>query len=174
MSALTLEPLTSESFGPFGKVLSKPAAAAQAEGAGWSWWAEIAALPADGRRWAFGYLTLEPVPLTIDWAERHLRSPEVVLASSADVAVYVAPSGTDEPSLSALRAFRVPAGAGVVLDTGVWHGAPFTLDGRTSAFVLLLEGTGRDDVTVVRFPDTPVSVDADSSASYRGLTQVKG
>jgi ureidoglycolate lyase len=174
MNVLTLEPLTSESFAPFGKVLSKPATAAQAEGPGWTWWGEIAALPADGRRWAFGYLALEAVPLTIDWAERHLRSPEVVFASSADVAVYVAPSGTDEPSLPELRVFRVPAGVGVVLSPGVWHGAPFALDGHTSAFVLLFEGTGRDDVTVVRFPDTPVSVDADPRASDRGLTQVKG
>jgi ureidoglycolate lyase len=172
MSALVLEPLTSESFVPFGKVLSQPAAAAQAEGAGWSWWGEIAALPNDGRRWTFGYLALEPVPLTIDWVERHLRSPEIVFAAASDVAVYVAPSGTDEPSLPDLRVFRVPAGAGVVLDPGVWHGAPFALKGRTSAFVLLLEGTGRDDVTVVRFPETPVEVGLQESD--RGLAQVKG
>jgi ureidoglycolate lyase len=169
MTGLTVEPLASDTFAPFGEVLSQPAASAQAEGPGWSWWGEIAALPADGRRWTFGYLALEPVPLTIDWAERHLHSPEVVFASASDVAVYVAPSGTDEPSLSAIRVFRLPAGAGVVLNPGVWHGAPFALDGPTSAFVLLLEGTGRDDVTVVRFPDTPVSVAVD-----RGLTQVKG
>jgi ureidoglycolate hydrolase len=173
MSALTLEPLTPENFAPFGKVLSRPTALPQAEGSGWNWWGEIATLAGDGRRWTFGYLALEPVRLTIDWAERHLRSPEVVFASTSDIAVYVAPSGSDEPSLSELRIFRVPAGAGVMLDPGVWHGAPFALDDGTSAFVLLLEGTGRNDVTVVRFPDTPVSVGADSD-SDRGLTQVKG
>lgn len=159
MTTLTLEPLNEATFSPFGKVLSKPAAGAQAKGAGWQWWGEIAALPNDERRWTFGYLALESAPMTIDWAERHLRSPEVVFASDSDVAVYVAPSGTDEPSLAALRVFEVPAGSGVVLAPGVWHGAPFALDGSTSAFVLLLEGTGRDDVTVVRFADTPVSVE---------------
>jgi hypothetical protein len=29
----------------------------------------------------------------------------------------------------------------------------------TSALVLLLEGTGRDDVTVARFPDSPITVE---------------
>jgi ureidoglycolate hydrolase len=168
-----VKPLTTQGFAPFGKVLSQPVAPAQAAGSGWRWWGEIAALPNDGRRWAFGYLALEAGSMTIDWAERHLHSPEVVFASDSDVAVYVAPSGTDEPSLGALRVFRVPAGAGVVLDPGVWHGAPFALTHRTSAFVLLLEGTGRDDVTVVRFADTPVSV-ATSRATDREPTQVKG
>jgi hypothetical protein len=36
-----------------------------------------------------------------------------------------------------------------------------TLDARPlTAMVLLLEGTGRDDVTVVRFEDDPVGVRA--------------
>jgi ureidoglycolate hydrolase len=174
MTSTSLEQLTAEAFAPFGTVLMQPGVPAQAEGSGWQWWGEIAALPNNGRRWTFGVLSLEAVPLSIDWAERHLHSPEVVLASASDLAVYVAPSGSDEPSLSALRVFRVPAGAGVILNPGVWHGAPFTLDGRGSAFVLLLEGTGRDDVTVVRFPDTPVTVQGGSQASDQRLAQVKG
>jgi ureidoglycolate hydrolase len=55
--------------------------------------------------------------------------------------------------------FRVPAGSGVVLDRGVWHGAPFAAGEKTSAIVLILEGTGRDDLTLMRFPETPVDVE---------------
>jgi ureidoglycolate hydrolase len=175
VNTLELEPLSDHAFAPFGRVLSEPAASADADGPGWRWWGEVAALPNDGRRWAFGYLALEPVAITIDWAEHHLVSPEVVVASARDIAVYVAPP--DPPhalSLDRFRVFEVPAGAGVVLDPGVWHGAPFALEGPTSAFVLLLEGTGRDDTTVVRFSDTPLTVHNDTAARGLDATRVKG
>jgi ureidoglycolate hydrolase len=156
-----VEPLTEDAFAPFGKVLSEPLRASDADGPGWHWWGEVAHLPSDGRRWAFGYLALEPAPPTFDWAERHMRSPEVVLATESDIAVYVGlPTASQVPSLEDLRVFAVSPGAGVVLDPGVWHGAPLALGGRsTSALVLLLEGTGRDDVTVARFEDSPVTVE---------------
>jgi hypothetical protein len=41
----------------------------------------------------------------------------------------------------------------------VWHGAPLAEGGRARAIVLLLEGTGHEDVTVVRFEDEPVGID---------------
>lgn len=174
MTTLELEHLADDAFAPFGKVLSEPVASADADGSGWRWWGEVAALPNDGRRWAFGYLALEPVAMTIDWAEHHLLSPEVVVASARDIAVYVAPPDPpDALSLDRFRVFEVPAGAGVVLDPGVWHGAPFALEEPTSAFVLLLEGTGRDDTTVVRFPDTPMTVRKDLAASGRHATQAE-
>jgi ureidoglycolate hydrolase len=174
VTTLELEPLSDDAFAQFGRVLSEPAASADADGSGWRWWGEVAALPNEGRRWAFGYLALEPVAMTIDWAEHHLLSPEVVVASARDIAVYVAPPGPPNAlSLDRFRVFEVPAGSGVVLDPGVWHGAPFALQGSTPAFVLLLEGTGRDDTTVVRFPDSPITVRQDVAASGRNATQAE-
>jgi hypothetical protein len=41
----------------------------------------------------------------------------------------------------------------------VWHGAPIAEDEAAKAIVLLLEGTGRDDVTVVRFEDAPIMIE---------------
>jgi ureidoglycolate hydrolase len=78
--------------------------------------------------------------------------------------VYVAPAEHPEqprrlPAFDRFRAFRVPAGAGIVMDRGVWHGAPFAAEGPTPALVLLLEGTGRHDVTLVRFSETPVAIE---------------
>jgi hypothetical protein len=43
----------------------------------------------------------------------------------------------------------------------------------TSAFVLLLEGTGRDDVTVARFPDSLVNVQR-GATDVASSTQMKG
>jgi ureidoglycolate hydrolase len=90
-----------------------------------------------------------------------MRTREVVLATGSEIAVYVGPpTASQTPSVEDFRVFAVPPGSGVVLDPGVWHGAPLPLEGRsTPALVLLLEGTGRDDVTVARFPDSPVTVE---------------
>jgi hypothetical protein len=55
----------------------------------------------------------------------------------------------------------VPRGRGIVLNPGVWHGAPLALDEPSGVAVLLLEGTGREDTTVVRFDSNPVTIARD-------------
>jgi ureidoglycolate lyase len=163
VTTLEVEALTAEAFAPFGELIATPGRDPDATGGGWRWWGEESLLAGDGRAWGIGHLELAATALHIDWAERHMRSAEVVLASGGDLLVYVGPPHHREaperlPPLEEFRVFRLPRGNGVVLDKGVWHGAPFARDGATSALVLLLEGTGRDDVTVVRFPDTPIEV----------------
>ena len=150
------EPLTEDAFGPFGAVLSQPTAPADATGPGWSWWAQAGRLPTDTRPYAVGYLALEPAEPEFDWSERHQRAAELIVPLGGDCAVYVAPPG-DEPS--GFRAFRVPAGAGVVLDPGVWHGAPLALGSALAAVVILPQGTGTEDTTVVRFPHNPIRIE---------------
>jgi ureidoglycolate lyase len=158
------EPLSPEAFAPFGRTVMRPSEEEHASGAGWRWWGETALLDGDDRPWGVGYLDLEPTAPRFDWAERHMKTLEAIFATSSDLLVYVGPPDRlDEPqhmpSLERFRVFRVPAGSGVVLDRGVWHGAPFAAGERTSAIVLILEGTGRDDLTLVRFPETPVDVE---------------
>jgi ureidoglycolate lyase len=167
VTPLTIEELSRESFEPFGRVIARPARPAQATGDGWQWWAEVAPLTGDGLTWGVGYLDLEPTDLRIDWAERHLKTDEAVVATSSEILVYVAPvdDGAAEPSLSELRVFRIPPGSAVVLDRGVWHGAPFATAERTTALVFILEGTGASDVEVVRFPDNPIQIEAGARAA---------
>ena len=158
---LKVRELTAEGFAPYGRVIQAPAGPADASGPGWTWWAETVLLPGDGRPWAVGYLSLDPTDLRFDWAERHMRTLEAIIPTGGDAFVYVGPpEHPDEPRrlppFDRFEVFRVPAGAGVVMDRGVWHGAPFAADGPTGAMVLILEGTGRTDVTLVRFPETPV------------------
>lgn len=161
---LWVRPLTAEAFRPFGRVIDRPARERDAEGPGWSWWAETLLLEGDGRPWGVGYLDLQPAPLRFDWAERHMRSIETIVPVTGSCLVYVAPPDhLDEPArlpaFDRFRVFRVPPGTAVAMDAGVWHGAPLADGGPGRAIVLLLEGTPRDDVTVVRFEDSPVEVE---------------
>jgi ureidoglycolate lyase len=156
MMRIAVEDLTPEAFAPFGRVIARPDRSSDAEGPGWRWWAETVMVTGDGRPIGVGYLDLEPSERRFDWAERHMRTQESVLATSADLLLYVGPPEHPEepdrlPSFERFRAFRVPAGSGVVMDRGVWHGAPLAVERPTAAVVLILEGTGRSDVTLARF-----------------------
>ena len=155
---MTVEPLTPEAFAPFGAVLDRPRAEPEAAGPGWRWWAEAARLPADSRPYAVGYLDLEPAEPAVDWAEYHRRTVELVVPLGGECAVYVA-EPADDPEPDAFRAFRVGEGQGVLLDPGVWHGAPLALGRRMAAAVVLLQHTGRDDTVRVRFPDNPIRIE---------------
>ena len=158
MSAgLAVRPLERGAFAPYGTVVEQPGRAPDAEGPGWRWWAETAALAATGDAYGVGFLDLEPAPLEFDWAERHERSPEMIVALAGDCLVYVAPAdpGTDEPG--PFEVFRLRPGQGVILAPGVWHGAPLAAAGPAAAMVLLREGTGTEDTAIVRFEAVQVA-----------------
>ncbi len=160
---LPVEPLTEEAFAPFGRVIRTPERPHDADGPGWRWWAETVVLEGDGRSWGVGYLDLEPAPPRFDWAERHLRSLESIVPVSGSCLIYVGPAEHLDhpdrlPTLADFHVFRLPPGTGVVMDRGVWHGAPLADGAPAKAIVLLLEGTGAEDVTVVRFEDAAVTI----------------
>ena len=161
---LPIRDLSADAFRPYGRVIDRPDRERDAAGPGWDWWAETVMLEGDGRPWGVGYLDLEPSDPRFDWAERHMRSLETIVPVSGSCLVYVAPpEHPEEPDRLAdfdrFEVFRVPPGTGVVMDAGVWHGAPLADGGPARAIVLILEGTGRDDVTVVRFEEDPVEID---------------
>jgi ureidoglycolate lyase len=172
---LPVRELTAAAFAPYGRVIDQPSRPDDASGPGWRWWAETVLLPTDGRPFGVGYLSLEPAPLSFDWAERHMRTVEVIAPMGDECLVYVGPpEHRDEPDrlppLESFEVFRVRPGAGVALDPAVWHGAPLA-ERAAVAMVLILEGTGREDVTVVRFEDTPVSVGRNADEASVGMQE---
>lgn len=160
---LQVETLTAEAFAPFGEVIQQPPAPAGATGPGWQWWGETLLMAGDSRPYGVGYLHLEPTAPRFDWAERHMRSAEMLIPAGGACLVYVGPPEHPEqpeqlPELGRFRVFRIEAGQGVLLHPGVWHGAPLADDGPLDVVVLLLQGTGATDTSVVRFEETPVEI----------------
>jgi ureidoglycolate hydrolase len=138
-------------------VVERPDRASDADGPGWRWWAETASLSATGDAYGVGFLELEPAPLRFDWAERHTRSPEMIVALAGDCLVYVAPADPQRGAPGPFEVFRLRPGQGVILAPGVWHGAPLAADGPAAAMVLLRERTGVEDTAMVRFDAVPVA-----------------
>ena len=101
-----------------------------------------------------------------------MRTIEAIVPLENECLAYVGPPDhPDEPArmpdLQRFGVFRVPPGTGVVMDPGVWHGAPLAAGSPTTAMVLILQGTGKDDVTIVRFEDRPVSIASNDGRSRR-------
>lgn len=161
---IAAEGLSVSAFAPFGDVVELPAREPDAYGPGWSWWTETGCLPVASRPYAIGYLSLEPTRLEFDWAERHLKTVEMLAPLGGDCLVHVAPPNPPnerdrDPRLHDFRVFRIRRGQAIILKPGVWHAAPFALHENTSVLVFLLENTGREDTQVVRFPETPVTIE---------------
>jgi len=159
-----IAPLTRAAFAPFGEVIDVRVVNVDASGPGWRWWGETALLGADSRPYGVGYLDLQPADLRFDWAERHMRSAEMLIPAGGDCLVYVGPPEHPEqpdllPPLDRFQVFRVRQGQAVLLHPGVWHGAPLAIDRPLNVVVLLLQGTGASDTSVVRFAETPVEID---------------
>jgi len=171
---LPIQDLTPDAFAPFGEVIGQPPRAADASGPGWQWWGETALLAADtgsaegrgGRPYGIGYLDLQPAELRFDWAERHMRSAEMLIPAG-DCLVYVGPPEHPAepglaPPLDRFQVFRVRQGQAVLLYPGVWHGAPLAIDRPVNVVVLLLAGTGASDTSLVRFSESPVGIERTS------------
>ena len=144
-------------FAEYGSVVERPAREHDAEGPGWRWWAETASLVDTGGAYGIGFLDLRPAPLQFDWAERHERSPEMIVALAGACLVYVSPAAPERDRPGTFEVFRVESGQGVILSPGVWHGAPLAVDGPAAAMVLLREGTGAEDTALARFDAVPVA-----------------
>jgi hypothetical protein len=109
MIRLPIQELSQTAFAAFGQMVEQPARAADASGPGWDWWGEMLLLAADSRPYSIGYLNLRPADLRFDWAERHMRSAELLIPMSSDCLVYVGPPLTPhQPSrLPPLTRFQV-------------------------------------------------------------------
>ena len=91
----------------------------------------------------------------IQVCEYHSHTGEAILPLDGDVLIHVGPAspGRDVP-LDKLRVFRVPRGTLVVLRPGVWHHAPFTVDGEpANVLIVLPERTYANDCVVVELSE---------------------
>ena len=160
---LSIQDLTEQAFGPFGKIIARPDRGEDAQGPGWKWWGENALMESADRPYQIGYLELKPAELKFDWAERHMRSAVLIIPTGGNCLVYVAPPDYPNepermPPFERFQVFKVRAGQAVLLDRGVWHGAPLAIDKPLNAIVLLLSRTGELDLSLVRFEENPVSI----------------
>ncbi len=162
---LSIQDITAETFTPFGRIIERPARDHDASGPGWHWWGELVQMEGGDRPYAIGYLDLKPAELRFDWAERHMHTDELLAPLNGDCLVYVAPADyPDEPgklpSFDRFQVFRVRQGQAVLLNKGVWHGAPLADKQPLNVLVILQHNASVQDGFVCRFEDNPIEIQA--------------
>ena len=153
MRTITPEPLSAESFLPFGfyapmidpvavKIGAKPI----------EFFRDMLQLDLGGAASpSFSTCRVEPRDAVIDVTEYHSFCGEGILPMDNDVLIHVGPASPgDEPPLDEFRVFRLPKGIMAILRPGVWHHAAFTANDRpANVLIVLPERIYANDCTVV-------------------------
>jgi ureidoglycolate lyase len=107
-----------------------------------------------GKNPMFSTCLIEPRELVIDTMEYHSSTGEGILPLDGDVLVQVAPAMPPDAPFPAelVRVFHVPQGTMVCLRPGVWHHAPFALQGQANVLIVLPERTYANDCHVLELP----------------------
>jgi ureidoglycolate lyase len=143
MEKLTVVELTPESFRGYGSVLSVTPGTPMADSEEITYWGKVAELEM-GPRVSTGYLSCKPRPGVLKQLERHLRTPEILVALRGDSLVCMAkPSASGSKVIDGLQAFHVRQGQAFAMAPGTWHTAGFPT-GKTEAMFLVAFTAGTE------------------------------
>lgn len=144
IQTIRIEPLTPEAFAPFGDVLTPRAAPDRMINAGrCERHHALATVERGGGEAILSIFRSDPVtlPYDCDLLERHPLGSQAFMPMGRDAWLsVVAPDEGGRPGRP--RAFLVPAGVGVNLRAGVWHGVLTPLDRPADFLVVDREGEG--------------------------------
>jgi ureidoglycolate lyase len=152
MRTVKIENLEHNTFLPFGFIANHTNPNTEKIGSDPTWfYRDMAQLDlGTASKASFSTCRVEQRELVIDVTEFHSRTGEGVLPLDSDVLIHVAPATPNGVvPLEQFRVFRVPRGTLVVLRPGVWHHAPFSLEGVANVLIVLPERTYANDCTVV-------------------------
>lgn len=156
MTTIRLQPITAEAFAPFGDLLTPRPAPDRMINAGRCERHHALATVETGEGAAIvSIFRSEPVslPYRFDLLERHPLGSQAFMPLGPDPWLsVVAPDEGGRPGLP--LAFLVPAGMGVNLRAGVWHGVLTPLDRAADFLVVDREGPGQNLEEAVIAPVT--------------------
>ncbi len=157
MRTVQIETLSAEAFWPFGFIANHTDPNGEKIGAApIEFFRDMAQLDlGQATKASFSTCRVQQRQPVIDVTECHSRTGEGVLPLDANVLIHVGPAtpkGT--VPLEGFRVFRVPRGTLVVLRPGVWHHAPFVLNGAANVLIVLPERTYANDCVVVNLPES--------------------
>ncbi|MDD4378054.1 MAG: ureidoglycolate lyase [Eubacteriales bacterium] len=86
--------------------------------------------------------------------EYHNYTPECILPLNDDAIIHVSPATAGLPCIEETKAFIVPKGTMVKINTGVWHLCPLPVSKeKVNALIILPERTYMNDCVVVNLDE---------------------
>ena len=155
MRTIKVEPLTRESFAPFGQYY------AMDDPQGYALCGELHCfypdrLTADSPH-RVGYSPIvvkKPEKMIITQQEYHTTTWEMILPLDDDMILHVAPASAGTPVTELAKAFLVPKNTLVQMKAAIWHLAPLPASADAlHAVIILPECTYANDCTVVDLPE---------------------
>ncbi len=155
MFTLKAEPITNESFAPFGRFykMSSPE--------GYSLKGEIHKFFPD-RLTASAYKDIAFSPILVDKCDKyiitqqeyHTTTWEIIMPLNDDMIIHCAPASAGTPVNEYAKAFIVPKNTVVMINAAIWHLCPLPVnENRLCAMIVLPECTYANDCTVVDLPE---------------------
>ncbi|MBQ6373776.1 MAG: ureidoglycolate lyase [Clostridia bacterium] len=143
MNSIKVEGLTRESFAPFGEVISH-AGMPESEG-DFTWYGEMGIMRNDVTQLNLCAMKLRSSDL--HELERHTHTKEaLVVLEGTGVVLVVAPDGPlDE---SALRAFYIKRGEGIIFGKGTYHSTPYPVEEPATMLIVFQKDTGDTDLVL--------------------------
>jgi ureidoglycolate hydrolase len=143
MEKLTVVEMTPQSFRGYGEVLSVGPGTPMGSSQEFTYWGKVAELQM-GSVVSTGYLSCKPRAGVLRQLERHLRTPEILVALRGDSLVCMArPSAPGSKGIDGLQAFHVRQGQAFAMGLGTWHWAAFPI-GKTEAVFLVVFASGTE------------------------------
>ncbi len=155
MRKIKVEPITCESFAPFGQfyTMEQPQGYALC-GAIHQFFPDR--LVADsGHRVGYSPIVVKkPEKMVITQQEYHTTTWEMILPLDDDMILHVAPASAGTPVTHLAKAFLVPKHTLVKMNAAIWHLAPLPAAKESlTAMIILPECTYANDCTVVDLSD---------------------
>ncbi len=140
LQRLPAQPISPESFAPFGQMIFP-----SADGA--SFGPQDAQLQLDGGVPRFYIMTLEAKGTRFRTITRHQRCTQCLGAlEGKDWLMAVAPPGAaQQPNPQDIRAFHIPGNCFIKLEVGTWHAGPYFRHSAVSFYNLELSDTNITD-----------------------------
>jgi ureidoglycolate lyase len=148
-------PLTTESFAPFGQLITVPDELEVEPGAvhGWSRMA-TAEFPGEVE---VGWLKVVKRPAEVSQMEHHLGTPEMLVPLDVPLLVPVAPADENAdaiPDPDRIEAFVVEPGQALIFDKSGWHWLAFPMEGESGAcLIIFAKDTPDHDLLIRDLPD---------------------
>ncbi|GMX66772.1 hypothetical protein Elgi_60440 [Paenibacillus elgii] len=139
---IQVEPLTSETFQAYGKVIDLPDYAPPKTGEGWDCWNYIAMMDVSVPI-GMGLVVTRSRGVDVHSMERHVSREELLIAFDREIIQPVAAcldlqDPEEQPDPETVRCFRIKPRLGIILHRGVWH-SPAYPAGDEATYLFAIE-----------------------------------
>ncbi|RHW32841.1 hypothetical protein D1B31_21080 [Neobacillus notoginsengisoli] len=166
MATIKIEPLTSNGFAPYGRVLDFDSSNPTKSGEGWTCYSPVDFLQPTSPMLGIGMVISEKYPKEVTALERHVSREELLWAAREDLVMFVdipykLGSESQKPNIYTTKAFLIKAGQAVIMHRGTWHSPAFALEG-TATYYFAIEFTkdfiDQDEQPWIPFNENEVAV----------------